>query len=251
MTCLPFSDTKPGAAMDLFCLNYAGGSTAVFREWNRLFPDWISVRPVEFPGRGTRMGEPLISDPVDLGTLLTREMDVHIRRPFAIFGHSLGAALGYRIALHFQNHRPALAFFPSGRHSPTTSDPAIRRAHLPDDELLQAVRDLNGSPAEVLDNRELMAFLLPIIRADFALSEAIRAERDARMLTCPIHVFGSKDDVEVPVASLAEWQVVAHGDFSQTLLPGDHFSCTTPVKSKRSATGSSRSANRLSLAPPR
>jgi surfactin synthase thioesterase subunit len=223
MTCLPFSDTKPGAAMDLFCLNYAGGSTAVFRDWNRLFPDWISVRPVEFPGRGTRMGDQLISDPARLADLLSRELEDHIRKPFAIFGHSLGAALGYRIALHFQTRRPAVAFFPSGRHSPTASAPVIRRAHLPDGELLEAVRELNGSPAEVLENAELMAFLLPIIRADFALSETIRAERDARLLTCPVHVFGGADDTEVPVSSLAEWQTVAKGDFSETLLPGDHF----------------------------
>ncbi|GLR54171.1 alpha/beta fold hydrolase [Shinella yambaruensis] len=223
MTCLPFSDTKPLATVDLFCLTYAGGSTAVYRDWNRLFPDWISVRPVEYPGRGTRMGERLESDPARLADQLLAELRPHLARPYALFGHSLGAALGYRIALGLMERLPPLAFFPSGRHSPDCEDPAPKRAHLDDAGLLDEVRALNGSPREVLDNRELMALLLPIIRSDFRLSETIRAERDARPLACPLHVFGGTGDPEVPVEGIGRWRTVAAGDFSQTLIEGDHF----------------------------
>ncbi|MGF9564875.1 alpha/beta fold hydrolase [Neorhizobium sp. JUb45] len=223
MTCLPFKDTKPHASIDLFCLTYAGGSSAVYRDWDRLFPSWISVRPIEYPGRGTRMGERLENDPDRLAGDIVEGLKPHMKRPFAIFGHSLGAALGYRMTLLLQEKTPPLAFFASGRHSPACADPAPQRAHLCDDDLLAEVRSLNGSPSEVLENRELMALLLPIIRNDFHMSEAIRAERDARRITCPLHVFGGVDDPEVPPRGIAQWRNVSADAFSTTMLDGDHF----------------------------
>lgn len=223
MTCLPFKTTRPQATVDLFCLTYAGGSSAVYRDWERIFPSWISLRPIEYPGRGTRMGEPLQGDPDRLVGDLVSGLRTHLTRPFAIFGHSLGAALGYRMTLNLQQTTPPLAFFASGRHSPDCADPAPQRAHLSDDDLLSEVKSLNGSPSEVLENRELMSLLLPIIRNDFRMSEAIRAERDARRITCPLHAFGGSHDPEVPVHGISQWQNVAADTFSTTMFDGDHF----------------------------
>lgn len=222
-TCLPFPDLKPDATLDLFCLTYAGGSSAIYREWAQLFPSWISVRPVEYPGRGTRMGEQLEGDPARLVEDLVAQLQPQLKRPFAIFGHSLGAAIGYRMTLSLQQQTGPLAFFPSGRHSPDSDEPVPQRAHLDDENLLAEVRALNGSPSEILENRELMSLLLPIIRNDFRLSETIRAERDIRRLNCPVHAFGGLHDWEVPSEAISQWRTVAAGPFSATMLDGDHF----------------------------
>ena len=104
MTCLPFRNAKPDATIDMFCLTYAGGSSAVYRDWDRLFPSWISVRPIEYPGRGTRMGEVHGSDPDRLARDLTDALRPQLTRPFAIFGHSLRAAQGYRMTLLYQQN---------------------------------------------------------------------------------------------------------------------------------------------------
>lgn len=226
MTCLPYADQKPGAEIDLFCPNYAGGSSAVFRGWDAAFPDQISVRALELPGRGARMGQPLHHQPEPLVQQLTGELLPHIHRPFGVFGHSLGAALGFRIVQELQMRPdlpPLLGFFPAGRHSPTRQDPAKRRGHLEDTALIEAVRELGGSPPEVLDNAELMALILPVIRADFLLSEAVAVEHDPRPLMCDLHVFGSTDDIEVPLEALPGWKQVAGRECRITQLPGDHF----------------------------
>ena len=223
MNCLPFPQLKPAAEVDLFCLPYAGGSSAVFREWDAIFPDWVSLRPLELPGRGTLMGTPLAEDPVQLAQQLSNELAKHIQRPWAIFGHSLGAALAYRITHLMNSVHPLVGFFPSGRHSPTCADPAPPRSHLSDEDLIEEVRALNGSPRELLENQELMALLLPIIRADFHLNERISVLPSLGPVTCDMYVFGSTHDPEVPVAELQHWQDVAGAEFRQQVLPGDHF----------------------------
>lgn len=220
---LPFPPVKPKARLDLLCFNYAGGSTAIYRDWNRLFPDWIAVRPVEMPGHGARLGETPERDAERLVARLATEIGPHLDGPFAIFGHSLGAVLGFRVALAFAAEgRPPLAFFPSGRHGPFAPSSAAPRAHLDDAGLVEAMRALNGSPPEVLENRELMALLLPIVRADFILSETIGVPAAAR-LACPVHAFGGEADGEVPSARIGEWRETTTGAFGQTLVRDGHF----------------------------
>ncbi|PKF77853.1 thioesterase [Vibrio sp. vnigr-6D03] len=223
MTCLPFPDVKTNPEIDLFCLPYAGGSSAVFSKWDAMFPDWISVRPVELPGRGSRLNSSLMTCPTELSIQLADELAERIERPWAIFGHSLGAALGYRIAHIIESEHPLLGFFPSGRHAPTCADPAPLRAHLSDEALIEEVRSLNGAPPELLENREFMNMVLPIIRADFELSERGSLLPPLGSMKCGMQVFGSTDDPEVPIASLKNWKDVAGADFSQKILPGDHF----------------------------
>ncbi|WP_350236975.1 thioesterase II family protein [Pseudomonas aeruginosa] len=54
-----------------------------------------------------------------------------------------------------------------------------------DAELIADLRDLQGTPEEVLGNRELMSLTLPILRADFLLCGSYRHQRRPP-LACPI-----------------------------------------------------------------
>lgn len=48
--------------LDLYCLPCAGASASVYLRWRRRLPAWIEVLPLELPGRGMRLGEPLVED---------------------------------------------------------------------------------------------------------------------------------------------------------------------------------------------
>jgi len=220
---LPYVSLKKQAKVDLFCLHYAGGSSAVFRDWDNLFPDWIAIRPVELPGRGSRILEQPLSDIKTLITNLEDAIKDEITRPWALFGHSLGAALGYKICQNLQKTLPALAFFPSGRHAPTLHDPAPKRGALSDDKLIEEVRSLGGSPEEVLQNKELMDLLLPMIRSDFILSETIQKTDSLLSLDCYVHVFAGSHDAEVPIKTLSQWQDSCSKEISIDILEGNHF----------------------------
>jgi surfactin synthase thioesterase subunit len=209
--------------MRLFCLPYSGGSAMFYARWCRLLPSWIDVRPVEWPGRGARMDEPLATDPRALASQLAAELHARLDAPYALFGHSLGALIAFELAHSLLDRgAPAPAIlFASGTEAPAVRDGSKRRLPLSDDALLQELRNLQGTPDEALSNPELMRSALPVLRADFLMCGAY-AYRPRRPLPCPVHVFGGVDD-EASRESLQAWRQETSAAFTLDVLPGHHF----------------------------
>src|SRR5262245_18244721 len=67
-----------------------------------------------------------------------------------------------------------------------------------------------------------MQFLLPVLRADFAVCETYIYTAKPP-LTCPISVFGGLQDPRVSYAELAAWREQTCRAFIHRMLPGDHF----------------------------
>jgi surfactin synthase thioesterase subunit len=209
--------------MRLFCLPYSGGSAMFYARWRRLLPSWIEVQPVEWPGRGARMDEPLATDPQKLAGQLAAELHAQLDGPYALFGHSLGALVAFELA-HSLIDRGApspLVLFASGAEAPTVRDGSKWRLPLSDDALLKELRSLRGTPDEALSNPEIMRTALPVLRADFLMCGAY-AYRQRRPLPCPIHVLGGADD-ETSRDSLEAWKRETSAGFGLDIVPGHHF----------------------------
>jgi medium-chain acyl-[acyl-carrier-protein] hydrolase len=86
--------------------------------------------------------------------------------------------------------------------------------------MLRAVAELGGTPAAVLENRELMELALPVLRADFRLHE--RYWSDA-VLRVPITAFVGLRDVEVPPDIVQDWRACTQAGFTLHRIVGDHF----------------------------
>lgn len=209
--------------MRLLCLPYSGGSAMVYARWRRLLPSWIDVRPVEWPGRGARMDEPLATDPRALAAQLAGELDTQLNGPYALFGHSLGAVIAFELA-HGLLDRGAAApaiLFASGTEAPAVRNGSRWREPMSDEALMQELRNLQGTPDEALSNVELMRSALPVLRADFLMCGAY-VYRPRRPLPCPVHVFGGADD-ETGREALEAWRQETSASFALDILPGHHF----------------------------
>src|SRR4051794_27130121 len=90
---------RPDARMRLFCFPYAGGGALAYQAWPRLLPDEIEVVAVQLPGREARFREPPMTDLSTLVEALVAAMyPYETLRPFAFFGHSLGALIAFVLA---------------------------------------------------------------------------------------------------------------------------------------------------------
>ena len=207
----------------LFCLPHSGASASVYARWRRVLPDWLQVCPLELPGRGMRMGEPLQRDIKALAAQLAIEISRDLNGPYALFGHSLGGLLAFELAhaLNARNVPAPLALFVSGTAGPARRDVSEYAIEKTDAQLIARLRELQGTCDAVLANPELMQLMLPILRADFLLCGSFTyGEREP--LGVPIHVFGGKQD-SVRADQLLDWQLEAASGFSLDMFDGHHF----------------------------
>jgi surfactin synthase thioesterase subunit len=212
----------------LFCFPYAGVGAAVYRLWPAGLPPEVEMCAVLLPGREARLREPPLRDIEAMVAGAVAALLPYTDRPYALFGHSMGGVLAYESSrrLAEQGKRPPSHLFISGRRSPATAerDPPI--AHLPDREFaLEINRRYGGIPAEVIEDAEVLALLLPALRCDLQALDEYRP-RAAAPLPWPLTVFGGADDQRATRDQLEGWRSEAGAAFRLRLFPGGHFYLT-------------------------
>lgn len=93
---------------------------------------------------------------------------------------------------------------------------------MPENDLLDELQRLSGTPKELLENRELLKCFLPMIRADFTLDETYMPITKDKIL-CPIVALGGREDFDVGVKDLAAWEEFSYGNFQIKYFNGNHF----------------------------
>ena len=227
---ISFRKPDPKAQLRLFCFPYAGAGALIFRNWTDGLPREVEVCPIQLPGRGTRLAEPPFTKLSCLIEALARALVPLLDKPFAFFGHSLGALIAFELARQIRRQygvHPVRLFASAGR-APQIPHRAPPIHTLPDNEFLAELRRLNGTPRELLDHKELMAVMLPILRADFALYETYLYSNEPP-LNCPISVFGGLQDRRVNESDLEAWRSQTSASFSLRMFPGDHFFLKEPL----------------------
>jgi medium-chain acyl-[acyl-carrier-protein] hydrolase len=227
-SCVIYPKPDPQSRMRLFCFPYAGATAAVFRNWPRYLPSEIEVCAVQYAGRGSRLSEPLREDVVKIMNAVYSDLQPFLEKPFAFFGHSMGALVSYEFARRLQQEKKPepLQLFVSGCTAPHVrifNEPTYK---LPELEFIAELRRLQGTPAEVLDNADLMQLMMPIIRADFKASQTYKYI-PGPPLECSLRAFGGLKDEMVPREKLEAWREHTRGSFSAQMLPGNHFFLNT------------------------
>jgi medium-chain acyl-[acyl-carrier-protein] hydrolase len=157
--------------------------------------------------------------------VLAEVIEPLLDRPFAFFGHSLGALLAFEVAraLQRKGSRSPVHLFVSGRRAPSRPDPDPAMSHLPEKAFVSEMRRRwDGIPAAVLSEPELLQLLLPTLRADIALVENY-VYVPGSPLECPISCFGGTEDPSLRETDLGPWRLQTRGAFSQHMFPGGHF----------------------------
>lgn len=215
---------NPRASLRLFCFPYAGGTASIYHQWQSSLPPSVEVCPVQFPGRGKRMGETPFTDVFPLVEATAIALQPFLDKPFAFFGHSMGGLISFELARHLRRERAPMPahLFVSGRRAPQFPSGDAPTHDLPEAEFVEAVQKLEGTPAEVLQHPELRHLMLPLLRADFSVCETYRYT-DEPPLDCPISVFGGLQDRDVQRQHLEPWGEQTTRPATIRMLPGDHF----------------------------
>jgi medium-chain acyl-[acyl-carrier-protein] hydrolase len=223
----PFRRARAQPRLRLVCVPHAGGSASLYRRWTELLGPAVEVCAVELPGRGVRFGEPAESDMTALCDGLAAAIEPLLDGvPLAVFGHSMGARIAFELTRRFDGR--VVHLFAAGSPAPgvalryNMSSDRRPTAELTDDEFKQRLRDFGGTPAMILEDDQLMAVALPILRADFILVERYLVEPQARV-SCPVTVFAGAAYLGTPPVAIAAWQLRTTAACRVVELDAGHF----------------------------
>lgn len=217
-------DPRPDARIRLICFPHGGGGPQAYRAWSQALGEDVEVLAINLPGRGSRRSQAPLTSMSELSEAISAALMPFLDKPFALFGHSVGALVAYETAarlLQARAPRPTRLIL-SAHEIPARSQVADPMYLLSDEDLLARIRDLGLVEAEALDNPELAEFILPPLRADFEVSETY-VYRPRPALPVPITVFGGTDDPLLGLGDLAEWAEYTSAGFTQYVFEGDHF----------------------------
>ncbi len=210
--------------MHLFCFPYAGGSANLFKDWSHSLPPFIEVIPVEYPGRGVLSHVPPLQQFDHLLDELEKQVKCKISSQFAFFGHSLGALVAYELAQQFKNKyrlEPSVLCL-SACPSPDRLGPLSQMGMLDDQDFIERVEKLNGTPEMILKEEVFKDFFLPILRADFRLLDHYQPSVQAP-LNSSFLLFGGREDQTVKREDIEGWKTFSQQATAFYEMSGDHF----------------------------
>jgi medium-chain acyl-[acyl-carrier-protein] hydrolase len=211
------------ARLRLFCFSYAGGGASIFRPWGDILPQEVEVCSIQLPGREYRIGSPAYTRLVSLEDDLAEAIAPYLDRPFAFFGHSMGALVSFELTrlLRKKYDKHPEHLFLAAYRAPQLPNPNIKIYHLPS-EVFKVVLRSEGIAEMILQNEELMQAMLPTLRADFELCDTYQYTEEPP-LACPFSLFGGLEDVRISQNDLELWPQHSSVGCSLTMLPGSHF----------------------------
>ncbi len=217
--------SSPETKLRLVCCPHAGGMASAFRLWPAGLPAGTEMFGVQYPGRGSRIDEPPVDRiPAMAECVIQALRDLPARRT-VVFGHSMGSLVAFEVACQLAAAGQTLPahLVLSGRgppHLPAVYPPI---SHLPDRAFLEQINQrYRAVPAELMAHPDVLALLLPPLRADMAAVEHYLGAPKT-VLTCPITAFGGTDDEAAPTNQMAAWRDMTTATFQQRQFPGGHF----------------------------
>lgn len=224
---------NPEARCRLFCLPHSGSGASQFSSWQKFFPDILEVCPIQLPGRESRLREAPLTQIQRMAEILASELKQYLDRPYILYGYSLGALIAFELARQLRRQKVALpiCLYALARPAPHLAQTKHPLHQLPDDTfLVELCRQFDGMSPAILQDKELMNLLLPILRADVtALETYVYQAEDP--LQCSIRAFGGSSDTTTTEEEMRGWKQHTLGSFEMRIFPGDHFFIRTNQQS--------------------
>ncbi|WP_108867383.1 thioesterase II family protein [Aquimarina aquimarini] len=211
--------------MKIICIHYGGGNKFSFAKLEEHIDSTLVMESIELPGHGKRIKENLLTDLNEMAVDIYHQIkNITDDEPYILYGHSLGGMLCFLVSRLLQKKEDQLPL-----HMIISSCKAPRYNHvrkvtchtLSDEDFKEELRVLGGFPKRAIENKEILDFFLPILRADFKAIETYEYKQD-KALDIPITVLAGLDE-DVSKEQLIGWQEETKYPFRFQQFEGGHF----------------------------
>ena len=209
--------------VQIICLPYAGGNRYSFKGFANQLTDYLDFKTLELPGRGKRFKQPLLDDFFAMVDDIYQQILPRLDRDYILYGHSMGGILGNALIhkLKTNKKKTPLFFLVTGCSAPQNRKDDVILNTLNDFDFKKELNEMGGFPDEVLNNKELMSLLLPIIRADIIALEKVKYDFKEKH-NVPI-ILGVGKGEELEHKHIYSWQLETTESLEVHIYEGNHF----------------------------
>jgi pyochelin biosynthetic protein PchC len=203
---------------------HAGGSAGAAAPLSAAAPASVEVVTIQYPGRQWRRAEAPMTDIREMARQAAQAVLALAEKPTAIFGHSMGAIVGFEATRILEAANPGLVtrLFASGSSAPARPRRLQLSEGASDDELIDELRQMGGTGETFFADREAVKLILPALRDDYRAMSAYSGELGAR-ISSPITAMLGQQDPATTYGQAAEWREHTLGSFEVRTFPGGHF----------------------------
>lgn len=219
---------RPGAPLRLYCLPPAGAGAGFYLPWAQLLPETLELYAVQLPGRENAADQLSLTDPQQVSAGIADLLDAaDDARPFALFGHSIGALLAYETTRRIRRTRRrmpvllALSALPAPHLGPVAGE-ITQRLIDGGDGRLNLVDLIGHLPGPVLKDASLLSRVCIPLLADLLLGFHHRY-LDEAPLDVPFALYGGDNDPLTTVEQLHAWNDLTTQPAPSRLFPGGHL----------------------------
>lgn len=212
---------------NIFCLPPAGSSSSIYFRWKEYSHQKINIIPLDYLGHGKNIKFPLSYDPAVIATHLISEIEKYTNKPYAIFGHSVGGSVLWRIEEQLRKntalYQKLTMLIVSGRPAPSHLKNMHKKSNLTDHQLLEEVKSYNNFPSEILNNKDALNFFINILKNDFKLSDAMLNDQPLLTNKPVMCIYGKEDPFISQHHMMADWKNYTSQWLDAYAVQGDHF----------------------------
>ncbi|MDH6125448.1 alpha/beta fold hydrolase [Kitasatospora sp. GP82] len=221
--------------LTVLLLHHAGGAAGAYTPFVRHLPPNWRVLGLELPGRLMSPAEAACHSAEHAVEWLLPSVAAELagEGEYAVFGHSMGALVAFELVRELERQgRPPVWLGISG--SPAPSHLGLRhgsrRDLWPHERLVQFMRELGGTPENVLDHTELVETMVRTLRGDLAIVDTYRYTEGPR-LGVPVSVYTGREDPVAPEEAVRPWSEQTGAGIGFRSWPGGHFYLYEQVES--------------------
>lgn len=209
----------PSSRARLLCISHAGAGASSFNGWANLLPEWLELVRVQLPGREDRSSEAGIGAVELVVNGLIEEVESLSDKPLAIYGHCVGALIGFELAraLRRRGRVYPVGLFVSGRRPPQ-AERSRQLYALEEQDLLIALEEM-GASSPLLSNARWRQYYIAGVRKDLEIADTY-LYYDEAPFACPLTFFHGIDD---PHPRVTGWEIQSDGQYDEYWLDGGHF----------------------------
>ncbi len=203
-----FHQLKKGKGdQQLILFPYLGGHADSFSVLANSIREEIEIWSSNLPGHGRCTQGELLEDINSVVNLYVKKIQKICKPNCIYFGHSMGGIIAYFLAQHILSAEDNLVKPAAIILSACRTPAEFNRLNVPklaDGDLLAKLINYGGMSDEILKERSLLDYLMPIFRADFKILES-SSLCSVSPLNIPVYFLWGENDKIVPIESVIKW----------------------------------------------